>query len=97
MPRSAKTNGRSCGQRSLTEELSGMTNDLFDVSRIQECRLPVKRAMWDLTQMARDVRSDMTAIGGDHRSGSGRAGRQHVLVRAALAIAALPAPAAESA
>ncbi len=49
----------------LTEELSGMTNDLFDVSRIQECRLPVKRAMWDLTQIARDVRSVMAAIGDD--------------------------------
>ena len=49
----------------LAEELGRMTNDLFDVSRLEECRMPVKRAMWDLTQMARDVRSVMAAIGAE--------------------------------
>ena len=40
-----------------------MTNDLFDVSRLEECRMPVKKAVCDLTQIARDVRSVMGAIG----------------------------------
>jgi len=40
-----------------SEELSRMANDLFDVSRLEECRMPVDRAVWDLTRMARDVRS----------------------------------------
>ena len=46
----------------LAEELSRMINDLFDVSRLEECRMPVKRAVWDLTQMARDVRAVLGAI-----------------------------------
>ena len=46
----------------LAEELSQMTNDLFDVSRLEESRLPIKRAVWDLTQMARDVRAVLGAI-----------------------------------
>jgi two-component system sensor histidine kinase/response regulator len=50
---------------SSTEELTSMTNDLFDVSRLEECRMPVKLALWDLTQMARDVRSVMGAIGAE--------------------------------
>jgi two-component system sensor histidine kinase/response regulator len=46
----------------LAEELSQMTSDLFDVSRLEECRMPVKLAMWNLTQMARDVRAVLGAI-----------------------------------
>jgi two-component system, sensor histidine kinase and response regulator len=46
----------------LADELSRMTSDLFDVSRLEECRMPVKRAMWDLTEMARDVRLLLGAI-----------------------------------
>jgi two-component system, sensor histidine kinase and response regulator len=46
----------------LADELSRMTSDLFDVSRLEECRMPVKRAVWDLTQMARDVRTVLGAI-----------------------------------
>ena len=49
----------------LTEELGRMTNDLFDVSRLEECRMPVKRAVCDLTQIAREVRSVMGAIGAE--------------------------------
>ena len=60
---SAKTTGKSCSQLPRSaEELSQMTNDLFDVSRLEECRMPVKRAVWDLTQMARDVRAVLGAI-----------------------------------
>ena len=39
-----------------------MTNDMFDVSRLEECRMPVKRAVWDLTRTARDVRAALGAI-----------------------------------
>ena len=46
----------------LAEELSRMTNDLFDVSRLEECRLPIKQAVWDLTLMAHDVRAVLGAI-----------------------------------
>ena len=60
---SATTSGTSCSQLPTSaEELSRMTNDLFDVSRLEECRMPVKRAVWDLTQMARDVRAVLGAI-----------------------------------
>ena len=44
------------------EALSRMTNDLLDVSRLEECRMPVERAVWDLTQMARDVRAVLGTI-----------------------------------
>ena len=46
----------------VADELNQMINDLFDVSRLEECRMPVKRAVWDLTQMARDVRAVLGAI-----------------------------------
>ena len=66
-PRSAKTTGTSCGPRSkVTEELFRMTSDLLDVSRLEECKMPIGRAAWDLTQMAHDVRA---ALGASTRSG----------------------------
>jgi len=46
----------------LAAELTQMTSDLFDVSRLEESRMPVKRAVWDLTQIARDVRAVLGAI-----------------------------------
>ena len=49
----------------LTEEIGRMTSDMFDVSRLEECRMPVKKAVCDLTQIARDVRSVMGAIGAE--------------------------------
>jgi two-component system sensor histidine kinase/response regulator len=45
-----------------TRSLSRKANDLFDVSRLEECRMPVDRAAWDLTRMAHDVRSELGAI-----------------------------------
>ncbi len=39
-----------------------MANDLLDVSRLEACKMPVERAVWDLTQMARDVRSALGTI-----------------------------------
>jgi two-component system sensor histidine kinase/response regulator len=50
---------RSILQSSLdsADVLDRMANDLFDVSRLEDCRMPVERAEWDLTRMAHDVRS----------------------------------------
>ena len=39
-----------------------MTNDLLDVSRLEEGKMPIERAVWDLTQMASDVRAALAAI-----------------------------------
>ena len=53
-PRSAKTAGRTCESAiESAEALSRMANDLLDVSRLEEGRMPVERAVWDLTRMAR--------------------------------------------
>jgi signal transduction histidine kinase len=38
-----------------TEELSRMVNDLLDVSRLEEGKMPVERGVWDLTRMASEV------------------------------------------
>jgi len=46
----------------VADELNQMINDLFDVSRLEESRMPVKRAVWDLAQMARDARAVLGAI-----------------------------------
>ena len=46
----------------VAEELSQMISDLFDVSRLEESRMPIRRAVWDLTQMAGDVRAVLGAI-----------------------------------
>lgn len=50
---------RSILQSSLdsADILDRMANDLFDVSRLEDCRMPVERAEWDLTRMAHEVRS----------------------------------------
>ena len=40
---------------SSAEELQRMINDLLDVSRLEEGKMPVKSAAWDLTRMTRDV------------------------------------------
>src|SRR5262245_10447577 len=42
------------------ETLTRMANDLLDVSRLEEGRMPVERAVWDLTRIAEEVR---TALG----------------------------------
>jgi signal transduction histidine kinase len=44
------------------EELSRMANDLLDVSRLEQSRMPVEPAVWDLTRMAGDVRSALSAM-----------------------------------
>jgi len=46
----------------VAEELSQMISDLSDVSRLEESRMPMRRAVWDLTDMARDVRAVLGAI-----------------------------------
>ena len=46
----------------VADELNQMINDLFDVSRLEESRMPVKRAVWDLAQIARDARAALGAI-----------------------------------
>ncbi len=44
------------------EAINRMTNDVLDVSRLEACKMPVERAVWDLTQMARDVCSALGTI-----------------------------------
>jgi two-component system, sensor histidine kinase and response regulator len=44
------------------EAINRMTNDVLDVSRLEACKMPVERAVWDLTQMAREVRSALGTI-----------------------------------
>ena len=38
------------------ETLNRMANNLLDVSRLEDDKMPLQRAVWDLTQMACDVR-----------------------------------------
>ena len=47
------------------EVLSRMANDLLDVSRLEEGKMPVDRAVWDLTRMAGEVRAGLGAM--DHK------------------------------
>ena len=49
----------------VAEELSQMISDLFDVSRLEECKMPIRRAVWNLTDMAHDVRAVLGAIDAD--------------------------------
>src|SRR5262245_28160487 len=44
--------------------LDRMANDLLDVSRLEEGRMPIERRLWDLTQMACDVRAALQSL--DH-------------------------------
>jgi signal transduction histidine kinase len=46
------------------EVVSEMVNDLLDVSRLEEGRMPVARADWDLAAMAGEVRASFAAM--DH-------------------------------
>jgi signal transduction histidine kinase len=63
---SARLDGddRACLESALegTRSLSRKANDLFDVSRLEACRMPVDRAIWDLTGMAHDVRSELGSL-----------------------------------
>jgi len=42
-----------------------MTDDLLDVSRLEEGRMPVERSVWDLTRVARDVCAALAAMDRD--------------------------------
>jgi signal transduction histidine kinase len=44
------------------QTLSRMADELLDVSRLEEGRMPIERAAWDLTQMAREVRSALQTL-----------------------------------
>jgi signal transduction histidine kinase len=44
------------------EGLSRMANDLLDVSRLEEGKMPIDRAVWDLTRMAAEVRASLGAM-----------------------------------
>jgi len=49
--------GRAALQSALkaVREMTAMASDVLDVSRLEACSMPIERAVWDLTQMARDV------------------------------------------
>ena len=48
------------------EALSRMTNNLLDVSRLEDDKMPLQRSIWDLTQMAGEVRSALGTLDRDH-------------------------------
>ena len=68
----------------VAEQLARMTSDLFDVSRLEECRMPVNRAVWDLTQMASEVRAVLGAIDAERRIDLDSAGAVEVCCDGAL-------------
>ena len=49
--------GRAALQSALNavREMTAMASDVLDVSRLETCSMPIERAVWDLTRMARDV------------------------------------------
>ena len=47
------------------EALSRMANNLLDVSRLEDDKMPLQRAVWDLTQMACEVRSALGTLDRD--------------------------------
>ena len=47
------------------QALTRMTDDLLDVSRLEEGRMPVERSVWDLTRVARDVCAALAAMDRD--------------------------------
>src|SRR5262245_45872787 len=44
------------------EVLNRMTNDLLDVNRLEEGKMPIERAIWDLTRMGAEVRATLGAM-----------------------------------
>jgi len=42
--------------------LNRMTNDLLDVNRLEEGKMPIERAAWDLTRMGAEVRATLGAM-----------------------------------
>lgn len=49
------------------EVLNRMTNDLLDVNRLDEGKMPIERAVWDLTRMAAEVRAALGAMDRDRQ------------------------------
>lgn len=47
--------------------LNRMTNDLLDVNRLEEGKMPIEPAVWDLTRMAAEVRATLGAMDRDRR------------------------------
>jgi two-component system, sensor histidine kinase and response regulator len=51
------------------EAVNGMANDLLDVSRLEEGRMPLERSVCDLTQMAADVRAVLSGVASERHIG----------------------------
>jgi signal transduction histidine kinase len=64
--------------------LRKMTDDLLDVSRLEDGRMPVERAAWDLTQIARDVCAALATLDRDRRIDIESAGPVNVTCDGAL-------------
>ena len=64
--------GRAALQSALNavREMTAMASDVLDVSRLEACSMPIERAVWDLTQMARDVCSALEPLASSARSTS---------------------------
>ena len=68
----------------VAEELSQMISDLFDVGRLEECRMPIRLAVWDLSEMAGDVRAVLGTIDAERRIDIESAGAAEVSCDGAL-------------
>jgi two-component system, sensor histidine kinase and response regulator len=66
------------------EALSVMADDLLDVSRLEEGKMPVERAVWDLTQMARDVGAALAVMDRDREIDVESAGAVEITCDGAL-------------
>jgi two-component system, sensor histidine kinase and response regulator len=57
--------GQAAMQSALkaVREMTAMASDVLDVSRLEACSMPIERAVWDLTQMARDVCAALATTG----------------------------------
>jgi two-component system sensor histidine kinase/response regulator len=64
--------------------LNRMANELLDVSRLEEGKMPIERAVWDLTQMAREVRATLESIDRERPIEVESAGPVHVTCDGAL-------------
>ena len=78
--------GRAALQSALkaVREMTAMASDVLDVSRLEACSMPIERAVWDLTRMARDVCSVLETAGIERAVDVESAGAAEVMCDGAL-------------
>jgi two-component system sensor histidine kinase/response regulator len=78
--------GRAALQSALkaVREMTAMASDVLDVSRLEASSMPIERAVWDLTRMARDVCSVLETAGIERAVDIESAGAAEVMCDGAL-------------